>query len=122
MPSQTPNVKPSSDLEQNQELPAYDVYHIINWRKVKFFTVMDIPNAPLRKLILEEFKKVNNGALIKENQKENPFSAPYNATNFHKEKESGNIESLNEMGKREEQETEGLVSKNEEEKLNPFTN
>ncbi len=119
MPSPIQNAKPSSDLEQNQELPAYNLENILNWRKVKFFTVMDIPNAPLRNLLIEEFKKVNNGDLIKNNQKENPFSAPYSEK---LQRERGNIEVLNEMGKREEPETEGLVSKNEEEKLNPFTN
>jgi len=113
-----------SDIEQNQDLPMINPETIINWRKAKIFTVLDIANSPLRVLLLEEMKKMqpnqnfnnnnninNNGGMVI-NKKENPFETPFQGGVQMKSKE---------MEKAEETEKEVLVVKVEESN-NPFTN
>ena len=121
MPS-TPSSTQRQDIEANTELPAYNPDEVINWRKAKFFTVMDIPNSPLKEIVLEEMKKfqnnTNGGVVNVNNNKENPFSAPF-PSNFPKGR---NVQGAATLEKKEDPENEALVSKNEEEKLNPFTN
>lgn len=93
-------------------MPINNPDTIINWRKAKFYTVLDIANSPLKDLLIEEMKKLN-GATSNMANKENPFSEP-----FPKGRNLG----MNQGIDKKEEETEALVIKNEEEKINPFTN
>lgn len=115
-PSHVPN---KEDIEQNPDLPIShpDVDAVINWRKIKIFSVMDIPNSPLKEILMEEFKKTQNGDIKLPNQKDNPFSAPF--PNYMKGR---NLEANKEEVKRVDSEETGLMVKTEEERANPFTN
>ena len=133
LPQTTSN--PPADIEQNPDLPINNPEAILNWRKMKIFTVLDIPNSPLREVLLEEMRKMSNNPNINNpannnpfnnnpnnnnniiinpqtqvimNKKENPFEAPFQPGAQAK------LETKNE-------ETEGLVTKAEETN-NPFTN
>lgn len=136
---QTPNTPPN-DIEQNQDLPLNNPETIINWRKMKIFTVLDIPNSPLREVLLEEMRKMNINPNFNANMNNNPRFNNANNNNgigmnnnpqntggmmnkkenpFENEFQGGAQTSKIETGKNEE--TEGLVAK-QEETNNPFTN
>lgn len=125
MPLQPPsqNNKNNNDIEQNQDYPINHPESILNWRRAKFFTVMDIPNSPLKDVLIEELKKAQN--FEKERnlnfiQKENPFSAPFSNNNAPKARIIADENKTS--NERKEPEEEALVTKSEEEKINPFTN
>lgn len=109
--SPTPN---TNDIEKRLEASGFSPDSVMNWRKVKVFTVLDIPNSPIRELVLEEMNKMNKinntGPLI--SKKENPFEAPFQGGVQMKQKDPE---------KSEDTEKEALVSKVEEPN-NPFTN
>lgn len=107
----------NNDIEQNQDYPMNHPESVINWRKAKFFTVMDIPNSPLKDVLIEELKKAQSN--LNAMQKENPFSAPF-SINAPKARIIADEKKI--TNEKTEPEEEVLVAKSEEEKLNPFTN